>query len=148
MNAAVVIKDLLEAASVGVFNSQAVTDWNIRIDQDASTPDQMITIYNTGGHVPNPKFLIDYPSVQVRVRATAAGGANAAFNKVQEVKDALLGIDAQDIVATPGARLAGITGIGDIVNLGPDKNNRHEFVVNFQLFIHPPAGTGNRLPLD
>ena len=86
---AVGIKDLLETESVGTF--AALTGFGIFIGKQPDANDTSIVITNTGGEAPNPKFLLDFPSVQVMVRG-AKGGYQAAFAKAVAVQDALLGV--------------------------------------------------------
>lgn len=139
-NPAELLKDVLETAGVGVF--AATSGWSIAVDQEPPEPDTVITLYNTGGVNPNPKWLIDFPSVQVRIRG-AVNGYLVSRAKAQQVKDTLLGLPSQ-VVA--GERINSITGIGDIVNAGRDDNNRPLCTVNFATIIEPSSGT-NRIPL-
>lgn len=134
------IKDLLVTAAVGTFN--ATTGWSIRIAKEQDKPDTHITCYSSGGLASNPKWLLDFPSVQVRVRG-AASGYVAARTKMQSVKDTLLGIASQTL---NGDRWVAINSIGDINNLGFDDNNRPIFSINFALIIEPVSGD-NRDPL-
>lgn len=135
-------KDLLVAASVGVFN--ATTGWAIGINKETDAPDTRITLYDSGGLTPSPRYLLDYPSLQVRVRGSASD-PNAARTKIKEVKDALLGLESQDV---NGNRWVSVLGQGDVTPLGFDKNDRPLFVINFSLIIEPAlTGTENRIPL-
>lgn len=135
-NYAVGMKDLLVAAGVGVF----ATD--IFIGKMPATPNAVISIIRTGGITPNPKFLLDRPSMQVMVRGDINGYV-AAEVKAVEVKDALLGLISQDV---NGDRWVQVNMIGDIVNLGFDDSNRVMFSLNFGLIIEPATGT-NRIAL-
>ena len=129
------IRDLLVAADVGEFN--VTKGWNIVISRIIDDPNTLIVIYDSGGQSPNPQWLVNYPSVQVRVR----GGANdytATRAKCREIQDALLGLNSQDI---NGDRWVSITQLGDINWVGYDSNNRPQFTLNFRLIIEPPEGT-------
>lgn len=133
------LRDLLVNAGVGAFNAN--TGWSIIIGTLVDTgPDTVICINQTGGKAPNPKYNIDYPSAQVRVRGISSGWI-AARQKARDVKDALLGLPSQTI---NGDRWDAINMIGDITPMGIDANGRPSFVVNFSLIIEP-AVTGNRL---
>lgn len=137
------IRDLLVAGAVGAFN--ATDGWNICISRFMDKPDTSIVIRRTGGMTPNPKWLIDYPSIQVIVRGSPSG-AQAAEDKVQEVKDALLGLPSQDL---NGDRWVQINMLGDYVDIGQDELHRPRFSVNFHLIIEPAASADtNRLPLS
>ena len=134
------IKDLLVAAGVGVF--AATTGWSIQVGKEPTKPDTVVTVYNTGGLAPNPKWLLDDPTVQVSIRG-AKNGRVASRAKAQEVKDALLGLPSQDL---NGDRWVSVTGIGDITDIGFDESNRPMHTVNFKLIIEPATGT-NRAAL-
>lgn len=137
---AVELKDLLVAAGVGVFNvtdTANVTDWSISVGKMAEKPDRCITAYDSGGKSPNPAWLVDYPTVQIKVRGSENDYV-AAVDKTTEVKDALLGIMSQTI----GSDIyVSISMIGDRNFLGYDENGRPMFSLNFQLIINPSTGT-------
>jgi len=137
---AVGAKDLLVAAGVGVF--AATSGWGIFIGKEPTAPHTIITAYNSGGTNPNPKFLLDFPSLQVRVRG-APNGYVAAEAKAKDVKNALLGLVSQDL---NGDRWVSVTMAGDITPLGNDQQNRPMFSLNFNLIIEPATGT-NRIAL-
>ena len=140
--AAVIIKDVLVGAGVGTF--AATTGWGIYIAREPPAPDTTITIYNTGGADPNPAWLLDFPTVQVRVRG-ARLGYQAAFAKVVEVKDFLLG-RASGLVGTD--QLDAVNQSSDILDLGFDDSNRPVIVVNFRLIVEPAQSVNtNRAPI-
>lgn len=134
------IKDLLVAAGVGTF--AATTGWGIFISKMPDEPDSIVSIMETGGFPANPRWLIDYPSVQVMIRGDK-GGYQAAKAKAVVVRDALLGLPAQVI---NGDRWDSITDIGGLIELGYDDSNRPKFSTNFSLIIEPATGT-NRVAL-
>ncbi len=130
-------KDLL-AAHV------AVSGWRIEIGAMPDKPDKIIMISDTGGQDPNPKWLLDFPTLQVMTRG-AVGTYLDTFREAKAVKDLLLGIDAQVL---NGDRWDGITQNGDLFFIGQDKNDRPIFSVNFALIIEPQVpAVGNRLVL-
>ncbi len=133
-------KDLLVAAGVGVVASG--TDWQIFAGAMGKTPDRAISIRQTPGADPNPKWLLDFPSMQIRIRGKEEEYLDAK-DKAQEVKDALLGLPSQDV---NGDRWVSVTGIGDLIDMGRDDNGRYEFSMNFALIIEPQSGT-NRIAL-
>lgn len=133
------VKDLLVAGSVGAFGPGS--GWRIFIAKEPTSPDTVVTVYDTGGLTPNPKWLLDFPSVQVRVRG-AKGEYAAARVKAVEAKDVLLGIAAQTI---NGDGWRGINLVGDLVHIGFDQGERPMFTMNFALIIEPAAsGQTNR----
>ena len=136
---AVQLKDLLVAAGVGTFNvtdKQDQTSWSINVGRMPDV-DRTITLYDSGGKAPNPAWLVDYPTVQVKVRGNESDYVNAV-DKAEEVKNALLGLDSQTI---DGDIYVSVSMIGDRNFLGYDDNGRPLFSLNFQLIINPATGT-------
>ncbi len=125
------IKDLLVSAGIGVFKT------TIFIGSEPNKPDAAITINNTGGLPSNPKFLLDFPAVQVMVRGDE-NGYQAMWTKVVAIKDALLGLPSQDL---NGDRWVAINQAGNEGFLGFDDNNRPRVSLNFNLIIEPATGT-------
>lgn len=132
---AVVAKDLLVAAGVGVF--AATSGWSIAVGKQPDAPNTVVTVVRTGGTAPSPKWLLDFPKLQVRVRG-APGDYQGAVAKAQAVKEALLGLPSQDL---SGDRWVSVTMASDINTLGWDESNRPMFSLNFSLIIEPAAGT-------
>ena len=112
----------------------------------ASTPHRVIGLYDAGGKNPNPKWLLDYPSVQIRVR----GGVNdyaIAYQEARKVRDLILGVSSY--TAGNGDRIVMANAIGDVAFMGRDDSARPEFSFNFALIIEPAqtADNLNREPL-
>jgi hypothetical protein len=96
-------------------------------------PHRMIAIYDTGGLAPEPGLDIDYPTVQILVRAES-NGYKTAYSKCREIKDLLLGRNSE---VRGGDTWASVTMTSDILHLGYDTAaERPEFSMNFQLIIH------------
>lgn len=131
-------KDILVAAAVGQEAGLATeADWDIFAGKYPAEPNSLISINDTPGLPPNPKWLVDFPSIQIRVRGPKEDYP-AARAKAEEVKDAMLGLPSQDI---NGNRWTAVNMIGDIAPLGQDDLNRWQFTVNFALIIEPNSGT-------
>lgn len=129
------MRDVLVNAGVGTF--AATSGWGIYIGSEPTSPNTVITLYDTGGLSPNPVFLLDFPTFQVRVR----GNPNdylGAYNKILGVRDVLLGFDSQDINTT---RYDGVWQSSEIVSLGTDKE-RFIFVANFRVAREPSSAVG------
>lgn len=124
---------ILVSNSIGVI--AASSGWGIYISEEPLEPDTVITLFDAGGLPPNPKWLLDYPSIQIRVRG-ARGGYVAARQKIVDIRDALLGLTSQTIGDT---RWVSVTMPGDITPLGYDDSKRPLLVVNFRLIIEPAA---------
>lgn len=136
------VKDKLVGATVGVF--EAATGWGIYIGKMPSSPDTVILVTYSGGLPSDPKWLLDYPNIQVRVRG-AKGHYSGARAKAQQIKDLLLGISSEDHTA---GRWVAINLLSDIAFMGYDANERPEFSVNFNMITHPAVpAVGNRTPL-
>lgn len=126
-------KGLLVTAGVG--SASPTSDWGVHVSLMPATPIRAIAIFDTGGtgEGPNPKWLLDYRTIQVQVR----GGTNdyeVAYAKIQAVKDVLLGMGAQTV---EGDRWDGVTGIGDINFIGRNENDQPILVMNFRVIVEP-----------
>ena len=130
-NYAVGMKDILEAAGIGIFKT------DLFVGKMPEDPDAAVSVMRAGGENASPKWLLDRPSMQVRIRGDK-NGYIAAETKAQTVKDALLGLPSQDV---NGDRWVQVNMIGDIVPLGFDDENRPKFSLNWALIIEPVAGT-------
>lgn len=128
------IKDLLETASV------VTSSWPIFIGSEPDNPNECITLYDTPGSSPNPKFLLDYPRFLARVRSLSY---EQGFAKAQELKEALLGLPSQD---HDGIRLVGIWVVTDTHFLKADERGRSIFVNTWRMIVEPSEGV-NRQPL-
>lgn len=136
-------KDFLVSAGIGAEGGLAVAaDYDIYAGPVPATSDALIGIMRNPGAAPNPRWLLDFPSVQVRVRGNKEDYAGV-HTKAQAIKDALLGIDS---VTVGGDRWVSVTMPADMVDLGRDSMERPEFALNFNLIIEPATGT-NRIAL-
>ena len=135
-------------ASVGaksiIAAHAAISGWQIEVGAMPDSPDKVISINDTGGLDPNPKWLLDYPTLQVLVRGSTNGYLDT-FAEAKAVKDLLLGITSTDI---SGDRWVSITQNGDLGYIGRDSDMRPLFSVNFALIIEPQVvANSNRLAL-
>lgn len=121
-------RDLL-TAHVGV------SGWQIEIGAQPDSPNKLISISDTGGAVPNPKWLLDYPSMQVQVRGEINGYLDT-YREAKAVKDLLLGVDSQDI---NGDRWVSVLMSGDMAFIGRDESERPLWSMNFSLIIEPQS---------
>lgn len=132
------VANLLSASVVG-----GSSGWLLRIGKKDESADRQIIFYDVGGGNPNPKWAVDFISIQALVRGVP-DSYGETWTKAREVRDALLGIDS--LTLTSGDRLVSITMMGDIAMMGYDTNSRPELSVNFRLIVEPVV-TGNRDPL-
>lgn len=89
-----------------------------------STPDQVVTLYNTGGYARSLSGTeLEEPTFQVRVRAATY---DAGITLCETVKDLLHGHST--------TKLLMIEQQGDILDLGRDENDRPEWSMNFRCY--------------
>lgn len=112
---------------------------DIFIASEPSSPDECITLYNTaGGEAPSPKFLLDFPGLQVRSRANSY---ETAYANLLEVFDLLVGRAAFIKNTT---RYTGIIALTNIFEIGQDENERRILAVNLKLFVEPANASQHR----
>ena len=129
------IKDILVTASIGTFG--AASGWSIGIGDEADSPDTRITILDRPGRDPSPKYLMDEPGIQIRVR-TGAGDYVAGYAKALAIKDKILGLPS----ATHSTTLyVTVNMLGDIGYVGTDEKRRPVFSLNFLIRREPASGT-------
>lgn len=116
--------------------------WSIFFSRWPSSPDQCIVVNDTGGFDPNPKFMLDFETVQVLVRGEL-NGYIAAYDKATDIKRSLLGLTG---VTLNGVLYIGIWMQSDIVAIGYDEEGRPRLSTNWRLTREAPAA-GNRVSL-
>ena len=129
------IKDVLVTAVIGTF--AGTSGWSIYIGEMPDIPDTVVCLYDRGGDDSNPKWLVDTPTLQVRVRG-AVDDYTGGFTKVQAVKDALLGYGSHTV---NGTVYVGIWLVGDINFVTRDDKRRPIFTLNFRIVREPASGT-------
>ena len=136
-----IVKDILVSEGY-TFGGNG--DFGLHIGKPPGNPDAVIAIMDTGGLEPNPKWLVDYPSVQLLVRGKE-GGYSIARQNANTLKGHLLGRPSETVGSD---RVVQINQIGDIASLGFDESNRVMFSLNFQLIVEPATdATTNRTAL-
>lgn len=130
------IAQMLETDGIGIRGT------NIFIGRSPDLDILTIVISDTGGFAPNPKWLREAQTVQCLVRGTP-GAYSIAWQKAQEIKDALLG-RSPTVIGIADYVL--FVQIGDIINIGVDEKERPLMSSNWQLTRELESG-GNRLPL-
>jgi hypothetical protein len=124
---------------------EGATGWVTKIGKITPEPDKVAVFYDTGGSNPNSRWLLDYRSVQCVVRAPPSE-YSTAYDKIQQVRDCLLGITS--LTLGSGDRVDGITMMGDIAFINYDDQQRPTFSVNFRVFWEPATnGLTQREPL-
>jgi len=134
------VKDLLVNAGIGTFGGEA--DWSIYIGSEPNKPNNIITLYDTPGIASNPKFRLDEPRFQVRVRSK---NYNIGFQKAIEVSAQLQGLPSQTF---NGTRYEGIWVVLETNFLKADGEGRSIFVTTYRMIREPNEITGDhRVPL-
>lgn len=109
------------------------TGWSIKIGKLVSSPDKVAVFYDTGGSSPNPKWSLDFVTVQCIVRAPASQ-YNVGYDKIRQIRDSLLGLESQDVGPD---RWVSITCPGDAGFINYDDKERPTFSINFRIIIEP-----------
>lgn len=107
---------------------EGVTGWECHLGTEPSSPDKVVTIYETGGNPPARAFGsssadVPRPSFQIRVRGEAQDYATPRA-KMSTIIQTLNKADVTATLVLIGANSAPLP-------LGMDDNNRHRFVYNF-----------------
>lgn len=127
-------KDLIPSA-IGSF-TDATNAWKILVSKFVDQPDQQICFNDAPGQAPDPKWLLDYPHVQVVVRG-APTGYQTAFSKMRDVYDVLLGANPRQ--NANGDWVDAITVMSPPSLIGYDVNNRPMIAGNFRMIVRPVA---------
>lgn len=106
--------------------------------RDVAKP--VTVIYDTGGEAPDPKWLIDYPTFQIR---SVGADYQTGYGNLLAIRDILLGRAPGTVNNT---HYGGIWANTDIIFLGMDGKNNYTFVCNFRTMREPSSG-GNRTGL-
>lgn len=130
--------------NAGVVSATPTSSWSVHIGHLPKSPHEVVALSDTGGLTPNPKWLLDYPSVQALVRG-APNSYTTTRTKAIRIKDELLGILSLNV---NGNRLVSVTMAGDVAYIGNDQQERPMFSLNFRLIVQPLASADtNRQPL-
>lgn len=119
----------LNTEGVGVLG--ATSGWRIQANREPTEPDDVLTVYDTGGSAP---ALFDEelraPSIQIRTRSH---DYDAAYGKQQEAFAVLNAIVNETI---EGFRYLGVWMTSDIIAIGRDENDRFLLTSNYQVERH------------
>lgn len=131
------IANHLEA--LGLLTFQETAGGDTFIGHVPAKPDFVVVLTPTPGLAPEYAHAYDYPAFQVRVRG---GGADPrpAYDKAMAIRNALHGIESQQIGATWVVKLEAAQ--SEPASLGTDENGRHEFTLNFNADIRAAALAG------
>lgn len=123
---------LLEHLGLGTYAPESVGG-TIYLATLPTAPDECMAIARYGGGESDSRLAYDEPSIQVRVRGTAAD-ARTSEQQAQDVYDAVHGLGMRELVGSTWLQL--IVGTqGGPIYIGRDGNGRHEYTVNFRAEI-------------
>jgi hypothetical protein len=101
----------------------------ISLGEQPESPDNVLTLYFSGGFAPSHSFDTKYeqPTMQVRIRNKSA---DIAYTKAEAVKAAL---DGQCELTINSTRYISIFQMSDVLPLGKDAKGRTELTINFAI---------------
>ena len=111
---------------------------NIFVSKEPDTPIECVTLYNYSDSDPDPKFRIDYPSIQVRSRATTY---ETAYNNALTIFNKLVGIGQFTKNTT---KYTGIFAKTSIFDIGIIENDNFVCGFNLRLIVEPTDGGQHR----
>lgn len=99
----------------------------IYVNEEPASPNNCVTVYDTGGADPMVVDTVYSPTIQVRVRNLSSP---AAYAKQYQIRDILVAgkneiINSTDYVA--------VWLQGDIISIGRDENNRFILTSNYRI---------------
>lgn len=125
------VKDYLVAQAIGTFGDG--TGWRIFIAAEPSSPDTIITLYDTPG--PKPGYCFNkavkpmrFDNIGIRVRGLTYKTARA---KMDEIVDAL---NKRGAFSVGTVRYSDIQMVGDVFPIGRDDKDRPVWSSNWQAF--------------
>ena len=121
---AVDIAGILATAGVGTIST------DLFVSEQPKTPDECVTVFDTGGFPPESNYVYRKPTVNVRVRGKRGGYRNA-YAVAKSIVDALHDKTNEDIDSAN--RIIAIWCMGDIIALGKDDDERPLLSVNFRI---------------
>lgn len=115
------------AFDIAVFLQNEIVESLCYVNEEPASPNNCVTIYDTGGSDPMIVDDIYSPTIQVRVRNLSSP---AAYAKQYQIRDILVAarnkiINSTDYVA--------MWLQGDIISIGRDENNRYILTSNYKL---------------
>jgi len=118
------VANILESTAFGL----GVIGTDIFIGREPASPDNCITVFDTGGYEPESSDVVyELPTVMIKVRnKTYTNG----YAKIAAIKAAL---HKAANIAEGTTRYIAIWAQSDIITLGYDDNNRALFSVNFRI---------------
>lgn len=99
-------------------------------NEEPASPNNCVTIYDTGGSDPALPGELFLPTIQVRVRDLIYSDAYAKQEQI------MLALCVPTEFEINGARYVGVWQQGDITSIGRDENNRYILTANYRIERH------------
>lgn len=99
----------------------------IFVNEEPASPNDCVTVYDTGGADPMVVDDVYSPTIQVRVRNL---DSQLAYAKQYQIRDILVAVSNQIINAID---YVAMWQQGDIISIGRDENNRFILTSNYRL---------------
>lgn len=133
---AVAVAKYLHATGVVVFDETGTTG-DAFIGKLPSTPDDAVALTPSGGLPTNSHHGYDEPTLQIRARS-GAYDPRPAYLRLRQIYDALVGLHAVTLDFGGDDEVYVVRTVAlqsDPAPIGPDENDRPEYVLNFAFRI-------------
>ena len=99
---------------------------NLFIGKMPDAPDLCVCIYDTGGPAPAPNYVLNKPTIQIRVRGSQ-NGYQTAYDLAQSIKEMLGDVHNRVVNST---RYIGVWVMSEVSFVGYGAKDRPEFTFN------------------
>lgn len=107
------------------IKSLLTTMSNLYIGSMPTTPDNCVSIYNTGGYDRSMSGTeVEEPTFMIKVRNTSYATGEALCNTIKDL-----------LHAQSTTKVLMIQQQGDTQDIGRDESNRQEFTINFRCYL-------------
>lgn len=132
------IAEYLATVGIGTLAGASNSGFGIYIGREPETPNDVITVFDTGGQEAFADIELYTPTILVRVRAD---DYEDAYEKHGEIRDALIIPTARYLGVNHETRYIGIWMASDIFTLGRDGNDRILMTANYRIQRQPAVVT-------
>jgi len=115
------------AYDIAVFLEPLISEAVVFVNEEPASPNDCVTVYDTGGSDPMVVDDVYSPTIQVRVRNL---DSQAAYAKQYQIRDILVAAKNQIINSVD---YVAMWQQGDIISIGRDENNRYILTSNYRL---------------
>jgi len=115
------------AYDIAVFLEPLISEAVVFANEEPASPNDCVTVYDTGGSDPMVVDDVYSPTIQIRVRNL---DSQAAYAKQYQIRDILVAAKNQIINSVD---YVAMWQQGDIISIGRDENNRYILTSNYRL---------------